>query len=55
MKSIGQNFKKKFSKQFQFNGMTLVLDCRGNGYKSANSKRRHLELGAKVFSIGVKL
>ena len=45
--------KKNFPKKFSLKGMRLVVDCaNGAGYKSA--PKILSDLGAKVFSIGVK-
>ena len=48
-----QILKNNFPKDFSLKGMRIVLDCaNGAGYKSA--PKILSELGAKVFSIGVK-
>ena len=45
--------KKNFPKSFRLKGLKIVLDCaNGAGYKAAPKLLK--ELGAKVFSIGVK-
>ena len=48
-----QILKNNFPKDFSLKGMRIVLDCaNGAGYKSA--PKILSDLGAKVFSIGVK-